>query len=131
MNPMQIPAPAPPPDGKANAISPARGSVVGALGGPWATLALGALRIRLRDPERREEAEWVLAGTLGVPLRGESDPTALTARVSDPERAAAALAQLARAGIAVREFSFAQPGLTALPRPRNEPAPTAGDGGTP
>lgn len=35
----------------------------------------------------------------------------LTARVQDPDRVAAALAELGSAGIAVREFSLGQPSL--------------------
>jgi ABC-2 type transport system ATP-binding protein len=97
----------------------------------WSFPGAGVLRLRLSEPERREEAEWVLAGTLGVPLRCASDPTVLTARVSDPERAAFALVQLARAGIPVREFSFAQPGLTAVPRGRSDATPNTGAGDAP
>jgi ABC-2 type transport system ATP-binding protein len=40
-----------------------------------------------------------------------SDPVALVARVSEPERAPGALAELPRAGIAVTDFSLGQPSL--------------------
>ena len=76
-----------------------------------ASVGSGALHVRLRDPERRPEAERVLAQTLGVPVHLESDPAALSARVSDPERVAHALAELSRAGVAVTDFALGQPSL--------------------
>ncbi|MFN8533378.1 MAG: ATP-binding cassette domain-containing protein [Dehalococcoidia bacterium] len=71
----------------------------------------GALHVKLRDPDQRPEAERVLSAALGEPLRREIDSVALSARVSDPERVAHALADLAHAGIAVTEFSLGQPSL--------------------
>jgi ABC-2 type transport system ATP-binding protein len=76
-----------------------------------ASVGSGALRVRLRDPEGRPEAERVLSRALGVPVRLETDPAALTARVSDAERVAHALAELARSGVAVTEFALGQPSL--------------------
>ena len=46
-----------------------------------------------------------------VPVRLESDPAALSARVSDPERVAHALAQLSRSGVALTDFALGQPSL--------------------
>jgi ABC-2 type transport system ATP-binding protein len=71
----------------------------------------GVLDVRVRDPERRADAERVLSRALEVPVQLDSDPAALTARVSDPERVAHALTELARCGIAVTDFALGQPSL--------------------
>jgi ABC-2 type transport system ATP-binding protein len=71
----------------------------------------GALHLRLRDPADRAEAERMLSLALDAPMHLDADPAALTARVSDPERVAAALAELSRAGIAVSDFALGQPSL--------------------
>jgi ABC-2 type transport system ATP-binding protein len=76
-----------------------------------ASVGSGALHMRLRDPEDRPEAERVLSQALGVRVRIESDPAALSARISDPERVAHALAELSRAGVAVTDFALGQPSL--------------------
>jgi ABC-2 type transport system ATP-binding protein len=76
-----------------------------------ASVGSGALHVRLRDPGARLDAERVLSETLGVPVRLESDPAALSARVSDPERVAHALAQLSRSGVALTDFALGQPSL--------------------
>jgi ABC-2 type transport system ATP-binding protein len=69
------------------------------------------LHVRLADPTRRPDAERVLTQMLGVTVCPESDPAALTARVSDPERVAHSLGELTRSGISVAEFSLGQPSL--------------------
>ena len=71
----------------------------------------GVLRVRLRESEARPRAERVLSRALGVAVETPSDPVALLARVSEPERAPDALAELPRAGIAVTDFSLGQPSL--------------------
>jgi ABC-2 type transport system ATP-binding protein len=76
-----------------------------------ASVGSGALHVRLRDPESRPKAERVLSQALGVPVHLESDPAALSARVSDPERVAHALAELSRSGVAVTDFALGQPSL--------------------
>jgi ABC-2 type transport system ATP-binding protein len=76
-----------------------------------ASVGSGALHVRLRVPEQRPEAELVLSQALGVSVHLESDPAALSARVSDPERVAHALAELSRAGVAVTDFALGQPSL--------------------
>ncbi len=53
----------------------------------------------------------LLSRALDVPVRLESDPAALSARVSDPERVAQALAELSRSGVAVTDFALGQPSL--------------------
>jgi ABC-2 type transport system ATP-binding protein len=76
-----------------------------------ASVGAGALHVRLRDPARRPEAERLLAATLGVPVHLEADPAALSATVSDPDRVAHALTELAHAGITTTEFALGQPSL--------------------
>ena len=76
-----------------------------------ASVGSGALHIRLRDPEDRPDAERVLSRALGVPVHLESDAAALSARVSDPERVAHALAELSRSGISLIDFALGQPSL--------------------
>jgi ABC-2 type transport system ATP-binding protein len=88
----------------------------------------GILQLRLADPGRRPEAERLLAGLLGVAVQAGADPAVLTARIPAAgstdgivpagggpgpaaERGTAALTALARAGIAVGEFSLGQPSL--------------------
>jgi len=76
-----------------------------------ASVGSGVLHVRLRDPEDRSRAERVLSQALGVPMHLDSDPAALSARVSDPERVAHALAELSRSGVAVTDFALGQPSL--------------------
>jgi ABC-2 type transport system ATP-binding protein len=82
------------------------------------SIGAGTVHLRLRDAGQRAEAEKVLSRALGVQVLPESDPVALTARVSGQttdteasEQAAQALAELARAGIIVDDFSLGQPSL--------------------
>jgi ABC-2 type transport system ATP-binding protein len=76
-----------------------------------ASVGSGTLHVRLVDSEQRAEAERLLAGELGDAVRLEADPAALSVGCPDAERAADAVAALARAGIAVGEFSRGQPSL--------------------
>jgi ABC-2 type transport system ATP-binding protein len=78
----------------------------------------GTLSIRLADPARRPDARRMLTRVLDVAVQTGADPVALTARIparpSAPpasERVAAAVTELARAGIAVGEFGLGQPSL--------------------
>ena len=90
-----------------------RGKVIaeGTSGELKASVGSGVLHVRLRDREDRSGAERVLSQALGVPVHPDSDPAALSARVSDPERVAHALAELSRSGVAVTEFALGQPSL--------------------
>lgn len=90
-----------------------RGKVIaeGTPGELKASLGTGSLYVRLFDHQQRPEAMSMLAQVLGVPVRMESDPAALTARVSDPGRAARGLAELSRLQIAVTDFALGQPSL--------------------
>ena len=76
-----------------------------------ASVGSGALSVRVHDPTRRPDAERVLTQALGVAVRTGSDPAALSATVSDAQRAAHALGELHRQGVAVAEFALGQPSL--------------------
>ncbi|HEU0018944.1 MAG TPA: ATP-binding cassette domain-containing protein [Thermoleophilaceae bacterium] len=76
-----------------------------------ASVGSGTLHVRLVDSEQRPEAERLLAGEFGDDVRLEADPAALSVGCPDAERAADAVAALARAGIAIGEFSRGQPSL--------------------
>jgi ABC-2 type transport system ATP-binding protein len=71
----------------------------------------GTLHVRVREPQQRPHAEALLAGSLAADVHLETDPVALSARVSDPDRVAHALAELAHAGVAVSDFHLGQPSL--------------------
>ena len=83
----------------------------GTIGELKASVGSGALHIRLRDPQRRPEAEQIVAQTLNAAVTLEPDPSALSAQVSDPELVANTLTRLSRAGIVVNDFSLGQPSL--------------------
>jgi ABC-2 type transport system ATP-binding protein len=76
-----------------------------------ALVGSGSLHVRVLDPEQRSEAGRILTAALGTPFQLESDPAALSSRVTDPELAAAALAELARCCVPLAEFSLGQPSL--------------------
>ena len=97
-----------------------QGSVIaqGTPGQLKASVGSGTLRLRLGDPAARPGAQGLLERVLGMPVAAGRDPAELTARLpagpSQPpaaERAAAALAELARAGVTVGEFALGQPSL--------------------
>jgi ABC-2 type transport system ATP-binding protein len=71
----------------------------------------GVLRVRLRDPGQRPQAQRLLAQLLDTDVQLDSDPTSLSARVSDPDAVAHALAKLSRSAVAVSEFALGQPSL--------------------
>jgi len=71
----------------------------------------GALHVRLIDPEQRGQAQLVLKRELGGSVTLEADAAALSAECSDTERAAVAVAELARSGVRIADFSFGQPSL--------------------
>src|SRR4051795_951365 len=89
-----------------------RGQVIaeGTPGQLKASVSAGALHVRLLDPGRRPEAASVLERTVGAVLL-EPDPAALTVSCSDANRAAAGVAELARSGVGIAEFSLGQPSL--------------------
>jgi len=75
-----------------------------------ASIGSGGLRVHLRDPGRRPDAEAVLARTLGA-VRLEADPTALSSPAAGTSEANQAIAALTDAGIEVGEFAYGQPSL--------------------
>jgi ABC-2 type transport system ATP-binding protein len=75
-----------------------------------ASVGLGALHLRLLDPEQRPEAERVLARELDS-VHLEPDPAALSVPCANADRAAAAVAELSRSGIRIAAFSVGQPSL--------------------
>jgi ABC-2 type transport system ATP-binding protein len=76
-----------------------------------ASVGQGALNVRLLDPQRRPEAERVLAGQSGAAVRLEADPAALSVPVPHADAASDAIAALSRAGIGLADFSVGQPSL--------------------
>jgi ABC-2 type transport system ATP-binding protein len=90
-----------------------RGKIIaeGTSGELKSTVGSGALHVRLRNPEQRQEAERLLSVHLNVPVILESDPTELSARISDSERVAGALSELSRSEIHVISFSYGKPSL--------------------
>src|SRR5918992_474260 len=70
-----------------------------------ASVGSGALRVRLLDPEQRPEAERLLARALGA-VHLEPDPARLSVRCADGDRGAEAVAELARSGIGIADFSL-------------------------
>lgn len=83
----------------------------GTIGELKLSVGSGTVRVRLRDPQQRPEAERIVAETLGVSVHLESDPSALSAQVTDPEQVGTTLTNLSRAGIVVTDFSLGQPSL--------------------
>jgi daunorubicin/doxorubicin transport system ATP-binding protein len=71
----------------------------------------GVLRLRLGERQEREPAERLLVDALGTPVHVGNDPKMLIAPVSEPDRAANAVALLARSGVAVTDFALDQPSL--------------------
>ncbi|MEV7287798.1 ATP-binding cassette domain-containing protein [Streptomyces sp. NPDC093252] len=97
-----------------------RGKVIaeGTKGELKASVGAGSVHLRLRDAAQRDEARQVLRIALDAEVQLEPDPVALTARVGGAgngqgaaERASRALAELARSGITVDNFSLGQPSL--------------------
>ncbi|MFF9898816.1 ATP-binding cassette domain-containing protein [Streptomyces longispororuber] len=128
-----------------------RGRVIaeGTKGELKASVGAGAVHVRLRDADRREEAARLLRLALDAQVQLEPDPVALTARVGDgeapvgeaaageaaAEKAARALAELARAGITVDNFALGQPSLDEVflaltDQPLTTPATPAGPAGS-
>ncbi|MFI7327784.1 ATP-binding cassette domain-containing protein [Streptomyces rubiginosohelvolus] len=83
-----------------------------------ASVGAGTVHLRLRNAGQRAEAQQVLALALNADVQLDADPVALTARVDGQsteqgaaEHAGRALAELARCGITVDNFSLGQPSL--------------------
>ncbi|MDG5766695.1 ATP-binding cassette domain-containing protein [Balneolales bacterium ANBcel1] len=76
-----------------------------------ASVGSGSLHVRLLNAGQRPMAERILADHLKTEIRTEPDPAALSARVTDNGRVAAALGELAGAQIGIADFSLGQPSL--------------------
>ncbi|MFC9288730.1 ATP-binding cassette domain-containing protein [Streptomyces sp. NPDC057052] len=96
-----------------------RGKVIaeGTKGELKASVGAGSVHLRLRDAEQRRRAGEVLSRVLDARVQHDPDPVALTARLAATagdtaaEQAARALAELARTGVTVDNFSLGQPSL--------------------
>ena len=89
-----------------------RGKVIaeGTSGQLKASVGGGALHVRLLDPDQRPEAERLLSSELGS-VHLEPEPAALSVPCPDADRAAEAVAALARSGVGIADFSLGQPSL--------------------
>ncbi|MGW5440405.1 ATP-binding cassette domain-containing protein [Nocardia asteroides] len=76
-----------------------------------ASAGSGTLHIRLRKPDQRAAAVELLSAELDLPVLTNSDPAALSIRISDPDRASRALTSLSGTGIELSEFTLGQPSL--------------------
>ena len=76
-----------------------------------ASVGRGSLTVRVLDPERRPEAQRVLAAAVCGEVVADGDPAALTTAVADADQAAHAVAELARAGVELAGFGVGQPSL--------------------
>ncbi|MFF7935377.1 MULTISPECIES: ATP-binding cassette domain-containing protein [unclassified Streptomyces] len=82
-----------------------------------ASVGAGTVHLRLRDGGQRPEAAEILRRALDAQVQLEPDSVALTARLGSAasdtaaEQASRALAELARTGITVDNFSLGQPSL--------------------
>ena len=82
------------------------------------SVGAGTIHLRLRDRDQREAARRVLDEVLDATVQVDADPVCLTARIAGAglgveasEQAARVLAELARNGIVVDDFSLGQPSL--------------------
>jgi len=76
-----------------------------------ASIGGGRLRVGVRDPQQRPAAQRALSEALSTDVELGTDAVGLVARIGDADRAAAAVAGLAGAGIAVSDFAHDQPTL--------------------
>jgi ABC-2 type transport system ATP-binding protein len=70
-----------------------------------------ALRFQLADTARRDEAEALVRTLLGDGILPNTDPTAISVRISDASAAAEVLSALSRAKIEFTDFSLGTPSL--------------------
>ena len=90
-----------------------RGRVIaeGTPGQLKASVGTGVLHVRLLDPSQRPDAARVLEQQQLGAVNLEPDPTAVSVACDDAGRAAAAVAEVAAAGVGVAGFSLGQPSL--------------------
>jgi ABC-2 type transport system ATP-binding protein len=70
-----------------------------------------ALRFQLADPGRRNEAQELVRTLLGDGILPNTDPTAISVKISDASAAAEVLSALSRAKIEFTDFSLGTPSL--------------------
>ena len=89
-----------------------RGRVIaeGTPGQLKASVGAGGLHLRLLEASRRPEAAAILERAVGTVVL-EADPAALSVNCADAARAADGVSAVARAGVAIAEFSLGQPSL--------------------
>ena len=89
-----------------------RGRVIaeGTPGQLKASVGSGGLHVRLIEPDQRPEAGRILERQLGS-VTLEADSAALSAPCVDADRGAEAVAELARSGVRIADFSVGQPSL--------------------
>jgi ABC-2 type transport system ATP-binding protein len=75
-----------------------------------ASVGSASLHVRLVDPDQRSGAQQVLEQVLGT-VSTDGAPELLTAPCSDAGQAALAVAELARSGVRLDNFSLSQPSL--------------------
>jgi ABC-2 type transport system ATP-binding protein len=75
-----------------------------------ASVGSGSLHVRLLDAEQRPAAAQLLERALGT-VNLEHDPAALSASCADANRAAVAVAELARSDVRIADFTVGQPSL--------------------
>jgi ABC-2 type transport system ATP-binding protein len=90
-----------------------------------ASVGPGAVHVRLSDPAQRSEAERLLSLAVS-PVALDADPAGLRAQCADAGQAAKRVYELARAGVQIADFSYAQPSLDEVflaltGAPRNQP----------
>ncbi len=71
----------------------------------------GALHVRLAKADQRERAQALVSRVLGDGVVPASDPTTVTARLTNPAQAAAVLTALTQDSVEVTEFSVGNPTL--------------------
>ncbi len=76
-----------------------------------ASVGSGSLQVRVMNPADRGQAKQILERELGVEVRDEADPSALTANVDGASVVTRALTALDAAKVELAQFSLGQPTL--------------------
>ncbi|MDN7240903.1 ATP-binding cassette domain-containing protein [Planococcus sp. N028] len=76
-----------------------------------ASVGSGTLNVQLVNAEDQGWAVRILEQKLSKPVHYTADSTLLTAQIADPAIVAEALAELAREGVDISDFSFGRPSL--------------------
>ncbi|MET0727015.1 MAG: ATP-binding cassette domain-containing protein [Acidimicrobiales bacterium] len=97
-----------------------------------ASVGAGTLRVRVHEPQRRDEAQRLLSLVVEAPVLLESDPAVISTSAADTDQANRAMYELSQAGIEVGEFSYGQPSLDEVflaltGHPADDHAPTEKD----